>query len=692
MPAANLTLGRATPAVVGFAATVAAIAIAATPGSGVGALAATAMVLQTTLTAGAAAAFMLLVATGLGCWLQPMLCKTTHTPWAIRVALGLAAALSIWHLAGVLGLLGSIAAWTIALIGLAGLARALARERPRPGARLSRVAILLLAPVAILFAAASSPPGVLWASEYGGYDALTYHLPLAQSWLNHHRVHPVETNVYSYLPSYLESAFAQIGALTLAPQTTEGLLAGTGWRVLACQMLHALITLLAAWLIGLVAARLAPRNHHQAGQLAGHLAAAITLLTPWTIVAGSLAYNDMAVVALAAGALLAALDDGIAPARRGLLAGLLVGAACGVKPTALFLAGPIVAVALLAHAPRAAWPALITAGCLAGLAMLAPWLTRNALAGGNPVFPFATSAFGSAHWSDDQALAFQHAHHASESLPQRLRLALWTDPAAPPQARDVVRFRGLLNPQWGVAFPAAALALLALLLRRDTRRAATTLGLGALLSLAAWLALTHIQSRFLIPLLIVIAPAIALAIASITVPAARHLAAIAAVAPQFVMLLTTWLGQLSGAPNLALPLGPAYFRGDPRFPLEAPDPYQFLSTLERRGRVLLLGDAKALYLTGDVIASSAWDRTPLERAIEREPANPDAWITALRELRVDTLLINLAELDRYQQSGYRPSALAPDAIAPLIDRLDVIKAWPEAGIIVARVPAPSTAP
>jgi hypothetical protein len=67
------------------------------------------------------------------------------------------------------------------------------------------------------------------------------------------------------------------------------------------------------------------------------IAFGVTVTTPWTVVVGSLAYNETPMLLLAAGALIVAIDPGLSAWRKGLLAGILIGAACGVKPTALLM-------------------------------------------------------------------------------------------------------------------------------------------------------------------------------------------------------------------------------------------------------------------------------------------------------------------------------------------------------------------
>src|SRR5690606_23979489 len=125
----------------------------------------------------------------------------------------------------------------------------------------------------------------------------------------------------SFLPGYVEAAFYQLAVMMGAPAQPPapgqafGLLAGDGSGLIAAQLLHAGLGLGAAILVGR-AARLAARRagaRDDVGALAGALAGALFISIPWVIVTGSLAYNEMALLALFAGALIAAMDEGLGP-------------------------------------------------------------------------------------------------------------------------------------------------------------------------------------------------------------------------------------------------------------------------------------------------------------------------------------------------------------------------------------------
>jgi hypothetical protein len=201
-------------------------------------------------------------AVGLGLWLGAKLLPESSA--ALRGSLGVAAMLWVSHLSGVMGLpggtMGAALAWLPVVVGMVlGAARALARLRGGGvEVRVPWTALPAAVALAVLVVAASNPPGWLWDSEFRAYDTLSYHLLLPQQWIERGGVWPSEDNVYGSLPGYLEAAWAQLGAMTMAPRE-HGLIAGAGYRLLSCQMLHAMLVLLGGWVTAEAARHAATR-------------------------------------------------------------------------------------------------------------------------------------------------------------------------------------------------------------------------------------------------------------------------------------------------------------------------------------------------------------------------------------------------------------------------------------------------
>ena len=633
----------------------------------------------------------LLAAIGLGRLASPVF-RQAADPFLLQGGIGLALLLLLSHGLGQLGLLagslGVACAWAPILLGLGLLvhqARGARLEESLNSVRQTwSESIAVAIALAVLAVGATTPPGVLWRSEYGGFDALSYHLPIVQEWHALGRLAPLDHNVYSFLPSYFEGAFLHLAALTAAPQAAEpgqgmGLLAGDGWRTLSAQLLHAGLGLWTAWGVSRVVAGLFDDPQGSAARDAGAFAFALSAVVPWTLVVGSLAYNELAVTALACPALAAAADRRLSPARRGLVAGILVGAASSVKPTAFFLLGLPVATLLLCTMHPRQWARMVLAGSAAGLLMLSPWLLRNWDSCGNPVFPFASAWFGSAHWASEQVARFSAAHHESAGLLERLGFA-FVRREADDQAR------GFLHPQWGLVWVLAGAAGVFAAWKLPRTRPWC---IGLVLALGAWLSLTHVQSRFLIPLMPIAVAIIAVAGFVLLPTLMRPAAAI------LLLAHAGWTVALCGREGLsrAATAWPGDFSGSTlRIPASGPSRLEFfmgeippqllvnLGGLPPGSKTYLLGVSTPFYYTSHVLYNVTWDRWPIVEAMRREPGEPKTaggvWLAELREQGITHVLVDFAELARLERSGYVDPLLSPARVAELFfGRCAVVRVW-----------------
>lgn len=607
------------------------------------------------------------------------------------LALGLAGLTLIVLILGTAGRLGPAVSIGLTALGLVCLIDHLRRRTRTPRLRPPPGWLWLGLPgLAVLLTAAASPPGTLWSSEYGGYDALSYHLQLPQEWLAADHTRPVEHNAYSFLPGGLEALFAHLGHLTPGPGVpADGLLASDGWRLLSIQYLHAALAIAAAGAIASMTRRLAQRAGLRRTQrrAASALAGGLVLCTPWTVVVGSLAYNEMGVLLLGAAAMAVAVRATHASVSRGTLAAVLVGVACLTKPTALVFVAPVVGLMLLTAVPRRRLALTLTAAAVAGAVTLSPWLVRNAVLTGNPVFPLATETLGTGHWSPDQAERFTEAHTPAGALTERLRLLVWTDPASDRADPAVARFRGAANPQWLLAFPLGLAGAGLLLSAVRSHRLGALLTLCLLTQLLAWLALTHLQSRFLIPCLLTLAPLAGLGLARVTGPS-RHPAALAWVFGSACVLMqagglwVVWSSQLGGQPASMLLPGPGAMMGEPySTEVGRASPAAFINhELPPDARVVLVGGATPLYLRADARYATVWDTPPALELIELG-VPPGTYV-----------LINSPELARLRESGYLHPDLTPDAIAALAGTMTPVRIWPGIGAGLYKMPATAAPP
>lgn len=656
------------------------------------AISAVAAVLYTWFTSGAIAVGFVLAAVGYGWPVVRLLVKGGEGGgWDrlfLQPAAGLAALLFVDHLVGMVGGLsgsvGRIGAGLVLAVGIGLLivqgTRTL-KSRPRLP-RAPWTALLSTASVAVLLVAAANPPGVLWRSEAGGFDALSYHLPLAQEWATGTRLWPLSHNVYSFLPSYAEAGFTQVAALT-----GGRLVANDGVGVLACQFVHVGEAFIAAFTVGALAAALARRcgaGGHGAW-IGGGLGFAVVLSVPWTVVTGSLAYNEMPALALLAGAALAAVSEG-SVVQRGLGAGLLLGASAACKPTFLLIGGPTVGLVLLATIPWRQWHKVLIAGAVGGLVMLAPPLARNWVACGNPLFPLSM-AMGKAHWNDEQAARFKKAHGREGTIGEQVKLLLAPEPDHDPRTGRPMTFdgeaRGIFHGQWAMMFPVGIAAMGLLMLRSQTRRVGAVLAGGVLGGWAFWVVMTHGQSRFLMPLLPNLACGLGVLAAWLLgaseegdhVPPLRRLSMIfCCVMPLLASAgaARLFLTENHGRPNEALTLGVSQFTGESlaerfaKLPLKqrqeiedtANPPVYTAVTFDAdiNDKLFLLGDATPLYYLCPVIYNTTWDRSVLGLAMEQHPDEPAAWTRAVQQTGATYILINHAEIERYRSTyGFDPA-------------------------------------
>ncbi|MEO0483853.1 MAG: hypothetical protein AAF138_09535 [Planctomycetota bacterium] len=610
---------------------------------------------------------------------------------ALEAAVGIGVLMTLSHALGWAGAfpsnaLGKGIAIGVLAVGILWRALSTARLLRRDGGvrrRPSRGWLLALPATAVLLVAASNPPGWLWDSEAGGYDALSYHLQLPQEWIALGRLQPLEHNVYSYLPGYVEAAMYHVGIAAGARGPIEGaplwgLLSDGGRALVTMQLLHAGMALMAAWLIARLAtsaARLTGASTPHATRV-GVIAGALALATPWVVVTGSLAYNEMAMVLLGAGAMLAAIERGFKPWARGALVGGLVGLACGAKPTAIFFFTPVCALLLvgppLLLARRVTRPMVVTAlvGMLAGVLMLAPWLVRNAAHGGNPVFPAMTELFGTAHWDAEQADRWAGAHSFNGTTSERLELIVRPDGADPAG----IRHRGMLHPQWGALWIIALAAAMITLARRPTRFIGALAALGLLAQVIAWLLLTHVQSRFLLPAVAPICVLVALASPPLRLGRVRPewlVAVLVAVQTVFMIAIFTEQRQSSGGslgPNAWLLGGPGVFTGEA---LRPEDRWQRAEAwlnfgdlhAEADGRTLVLGDAAVLYHASPIDWATTWDRSLLGALMREHPDDPAAWRRALRDRGVSLVFVRWSELQRLSDTGWHDPLVTPERVA-----------------------------
>lgn len=634
------------------------------------------------------------------------------------LALSIGVAILLWldHLLGWLGWLqGShaFASWVILLPGPAALVHVLTHQIvsessdivEHDGAKsgFSRslqwgTIIACTLPIAVLAVAATSAPGWLWDSEFGGFDVLEYHLQLPREWFDAGRIQPVNHNVYSFLPSYVEAAYYH---LSLLWQPFAGGQHPAIRAALSCQMLHAAVTCLTvSGLVALIWSVLCTTHvkedavSREGWIWATLIASGLYLVLPWNVVTGSMAYNEQFVNLLFVGGLLAAWpvtgrsSSGMwLQLSRGAIVGFVAGSACGAKMTAL---GTVVIPVGIALAERTRWrgwlPAFVGMG-LGGVVACGPWLARNWMACGNPIFPLGTGVFGSAHWTPEQVARFAHAHSTShgieESTERFAEMALFNE-----------QWAGL----WFVGVAAVVCVFLATRASRDTRsvmegRTGQAIRLGGILvvQILFWMLVTHQQSRFLITSAVPLCAMAGLAVGRMWEFSRRPRpiipwAVTALVGAGALWTVVLFQRQRGGLPTamvdwLDLRSGhaPSGMQNSEILAMQDLFAEAYVNARpEMSGYIYLLGDSTPYYFRTPVIYHTTYDKSPLGELVRAHDGDAGQWVKGLQSQGVKWLLVNFSELERLsiQDAWYDPAVTLEVVREFLGAHATFVKGWP----------------
>lgn len=285
---------------------------------------------------------------------------------ALDLALGALAWGQAFFLLGVAGLLARPVLWSALAAGAAIGLDETARRRPAAAAGRAALAragtpwlFLLALHLAVLLPYALVPETF--------FDALEYHLGLPHLYLLRGRIGPVPDNAFSGVPNLPSMLYGW--ALALEPEGRAAHLLGFAFLPASCLALMGLGSRLGS-----------PRS--------GGLAAALFALAPCVSSSAQMTGAEGAWAFFALAALSATLSAAARPdqARPWAAAGLLVGAAMSCKTLAWGL--PLAVLAAAWSAEGRPPPRRVALAALAAVAVLAPWLLRNAAHYGNPLYPF----------------------------------------------------------------------------------------------------------------------------------------------------------------------------------------------------------------------------------------------------------------------------------------------------------------
>ena len=520
---------------------------------------------------------------------------------------------------GRLGLMDLTSSWGLLALGLLGYRRTTPSSLGWP-----QMEWTWMLPLAVLGTAALVPPGWLWDTEFGGYDVLSYHLALPADWWTLGRMGPLTTNAYSGLPGGAESAFLHLHALSGGTHDVTGL---------AAQMLCAILVIHTTSLL-----------HHK-----NAAAALVFLMTPWVMVTGSMAYTEAFVMLPACAIFLHLRESQSSP--QACCLGLLAGGIALAKPSAaLLLALPLAVLFFAAPNRRSLQSVLLSVGI--ALIVSTPWLLDNTITVGSPFFPLLTGLFGYGPWTEIQSANWEAAHTGGGSLS-----SLWTEWLA---------YRSFGHWQWSVT-PWLVLVGLVMAPKSDRIKDGIAVGLG----LAAFVLLTHGQSRFLVPML----PLFALI-------AARPLSRL----PQgliWVMLLipmATFLGQRQGLPTAAFGQAPV-LDGRSTIPDTPPSAMAEVRSLPESAKVLGVGVADG-WRFSRVARHAVWDTGPFDELDPRALLD-DGWTHVL----VDDTMLQV-----WDRSGWNLPGRSWTEVQSRLTEAGAVLLRDYSGMSLWKLPAPTEVP
>lgn len=474
---------------------------------------------------------------------------------------------------------------------------------PALESKLIRWAWVMPCPFLVLaLCAAGTAPGLIWEEEGFGYDVLEYHLQVPKEYLDAGRIDYLPHNIYASFPSNAEMLY--LLSMLLLQETQEA--------AVTANFIHLLLGALSVY-AGWAVAR-------SWGRLAGLVTAALLGTSGWLVYLSGLAYVEHGLLFFGLAATGAALRNfavrtstarggeeplsgaetgnraGVHAANWTLLAGVLAGLACGCKYTAVpFVAAPLGLMVLLAPAQGMTRRGANVLIFFVGVGMsFSPWLIKNAIHTGNPLFPLANGIWHAwpSGWDAEAQALWDVGHGVVEEMSVGERLsALWRHIPADKYGR----------------FPwvAILLGILALWQRRIAS-ADVALGVFLLLQVVVWLFGTHLFARFAVPMLI---PLVLLSGRFVrgTRPMRAQRVRIGALAIGAIFHLTA-MGRLFYAewPGVVPPS--VLVRGD------VPG-RQCMAQANREpaggGRLALLGEARAFYFTETVDYWTTFNHNPI---------------------------------------------------------------------------------
>lgn len=457
------------------------------------------------------------------------------------------------------------------------------------------------------------------------YDVVEYHLQVPKQWYEAGQITVLPENIYSGMPMGAEM-------WALLPMVFQPWEMEWYYGALTGKLVMGLFTLLTAGLLYGAGQRLAGKWGARAAAICAISVPALIYQSGTGLVDGVWAFYTLAAVYPVLMVLGREADEENPLPLIGLaiLSGLFAGMAFSVKYPALLMA-VLPVFGLWIYAVKTDWKTL---GCYVAAVTLivSPWLVKNMIATGNPVYPLAGNVFPTDIRSEAQITQWNQAHAVPQnaqgnrySLPQLLS-GFW-------------KFFG--RSDWaGLTIVPLAIAALWLAPRR------LSIPLASLLAVCwlVWWGLSHRLDRFLVP----------------AIPLGCLLAGLGAqrlaesVPGRFA--LRVWLGWglltafVLANMTLSIKLDPRIFVAlESVQASHTPEAIKFLNEQAAPEDVVLAtGDAALFYLRPKVLYHTCFDEAPLKPLVAMTAEQRQAW---LAEQNVRWVYVHWGEIERFRSPG-----------------------------------------
>ncbi|MFM7318309.1 MAG: glycosyltransferase family 39 protein, partial [bacterium] len=446
------------------------------------------------------------------------------------------------------------------------------------------------------------------------FDCIEYHLQGPKEYWQQGRITYLPHNIYTNMPFGVE--MLHTSAMSLAGDWKTGALAG--------QLLIGMHPLLAAGFIQLFCRRCNL-------PAAGWWGAVFYLSAPWTYRLASIPYVE--------GPLCAAMAAWVFVAmmawneRRGfwwICLGVVSGWAMSCKYTAIL---PVVvpgAVLVVVAIVRLKSFVPLVGVVVGGTMILGPWLAKNVIDTGNPVYPLAWNLFGGIDWDAGMNAKWSIAHGRKAIKINELMSSLV----------DVLGRSDWQSPLFMAFLP------IAFLTRRECRKVYFSMLLLALWIFVSWWFFTHRLDRFWLPVQPVLAILAGMGAGVMNETKAGVFWRRGFV---FVSLVSNWIycsSALAGLNEWTKPLETLWKSVPNRL---YPASVLVDGSLKSSDRALLVGQAAVFYWEQPILYNTVFNREGIE-ILAKGKAPVDVH-KALKEIGITHVFVDWSEIRRYRQPG-----------------------------------------